>query len=131
LPALAILLPFDMFVMGPALALMHAGLGLAGAVVLLEALMVSYDKVPFTCTYVPSENMKALAPIYAIAFVVGAVNFAGMQNAAMQSGNPARLLFTLGAAWIILRVISVKRGRLPHVEFDEAPATYQQLGLNN
>ena len=131
LPALAILLPFYMFVMGPALALMHAGLGLAGAVVLLEALMVSYDKVPFTCTYVPSENMKALAPIYAIAFVIGAVNFAGMQNTAMQSGNPARLLFTLAAAWVILRVMSVKRARLPHVEFDEAPATYQQLGLNS
>ena len=80
MPALAILLPLYMFVMGPPLALMHAGLGLAGAIVLLEALMVSYDKVPFTCTYVPSENMKALAPIYAIAFVIGAVNFAGMQN---------------------------------------------------
>ena len=59
---------------------MHAGLGLAGAIVLLEALMLSYDKVPFTCTYLPSENMKALAPIYAIAFIIGAVKFAGMQK---------------------------------------------------
>jgi hypothetical protein len=129
LPALAILLPLDMFVMGPQLALMHAGLGLAGAIVLLEALMVSYDKVPFTCTYVPSENMKALAPIYAIAFMVGALNFAHMQNTALQSGNPARVLITLGVAFAILRLMSVKRGRLPQVEFDEAPATYQRLGL--
>jgi hypothetical protein len=130
LPALATLLPFYMFVMGPPLALMHAGLGLAGAIVLLEALLVSYDKVPFTCTYLPSENMKALAPIYAIAFVIGAVNFAGMQNSALQSGNPARVLITLAAAWAILRIMSVKRARLPYVEFDEAPATYQRLGLN-
>ncbi len=130
LPALSILLPFYMFVMGPPLALMHAGLGLAGAIVLLEALLVSYDKVPFTCTYLPSENMKALAPIYAIAFVIGAVNFAGMQNSALQSGNPARVLITLAAAWAILRIMSVKRARLPYVEFDEAPATYQRLGLN-
>jgi hypothetical protein len=130
-PALAILLPFYMFVMGPPLALLHAGLGLAGAIVLLEALMVSYDKVPFTCTYLPSENMKALAPIYALTFLIGAVNFASMQNDALQSGNPTRLLTTLAAAWVILRVMSVKRGRLPSVEFDEAPATYQQLGLNS
>ena len=130
LPVLAILLPFYMFVMGPPLALVHAGLGLAGAIVLLEALLLSYDKVPFTCTYVPSENMKALAPIYAIAFVIGAVNFAGMQNSALQSGNPTRLLITLAAAWVILRVLSVKRTRL-QVEFDEAPATYQRLGLNS
>ena len=131
LPALAILLPFYMFVMGPPLALMHAGLGLTGAVVLLEALMLSYDKVPFTCTYLPSENMKALAPIYAIAFVIGAVNFAGMQNTALQSGNPTRVLITLAAAFVILRVMSVKRARLPYVEFDEAPATYQRLGLDS
>ena len=131
LPALAILLPFYVFVMGPPLALIHAALGLAGAIVLLEALMLSYDKVPFTCTYVPSENMKALAPIYAIAFVVGAVNFAGMQDRALRSGNPARVLLTLAAAWLILRVISAARTRLPDVEFDEAPATYQRLGLNS
>jgi hypothetical protein len=130
-PAVLILLPFYMFVMGSALALLHAALGLAGAIVLLEALMVSYDKVPFTCTYVPSENMKAVAPIYAIAFVLGAVNFAAMQNAALQSGNPTRVLITLGVAWVIVRVVSLKRARLPHVEFDEAPATYQRLGLNN
>jgi hypothetical protein len=39
-----------MFVLGPRLALIHAALGLAGAIVLLEALMISYDKLPFTCT---------------------------------------------------------------------------------
>ena len=130
LPALAILLPFYMFVIGVPMALMHAGFGLAGAIVLLEALMVSYDKVPFTCTYLPSENMKALAPIYAIVFVIGAVNFAGMQNSALQNGNPAHLLTMLAAAWVLLRVMSVKRTRLPYVEFDEAPATFQRLGLD-
>jgi hypothetical protein len=130
LPALAILLPLYIFVMGPQSALLHAGLGLAGAIVLIEALLVSYDKVPFTCTYVPSENMKALAPIYAIAFMIGAVNFAGMQNRALQSGNPARVLIALAVAFAILRLMSIKRGRL-RVEFDEGPATYQQLGLSS
>ena len=72
------LLPLFVFVLGPRLALMHAALGLAGAIVLLEALMISYDKVPFTCTYLPSENMKALAPIYAIRFLIGASLFARM-----------------------------------------------------
>lgn len=131
LPALMILLPLFTFVLGPQPALRHAGLGLAGAIVLLEALMLSYDKVPFTCTYVPSENMKALAPLYAIAFVMGALNFAGMQNSALQTGNATRVLITLAAAFVILRVMSAKRARLPYVEFDEAPATYQRLGLNS
>jgi hypothetical protein len=131
LPALAILLPLFIFVLGPVPALMHAGLGLAGAIVLLEALMLSYDKVPFTCTYLPSENMKALAPIYAITFIVGAVQFAQMQNAALRSGNAFRILITLAVVFAILRVMSLKRARLPYVEFDEVPATFQRLGLDS
>jgi hypothetical protein len=130
LPALAILLPLFTFVLGPQLALMHAALGLAGAVVLLEALMVTYDKVPFTCTYLPNEN-KALVPIFAIAFMVGALNFAHMQYAALQGDGALRAVVVLSVAFVILRVMSVKRERLPHVEFDEAPATYQRLGLNS
>ena len=128
-PALAILLPLFTFVLGPQMALMHAALGLAGAIVLLEALMVNYDKVPFTCTYLPNEN-KAIVPIFAIVFMVGALSFARMQYAALQGGSALRAVIVLSAAFVILRVMSVKRARLLRVEFDEAPATYQRLGLH-
>ena len=94
-----------MFVLGPQRALLHAALGLAGAIVLLEALMLTYDKVPFTCTYVPTENMKALAPIYAIAFLIGASMFARMQNDALQGSEPDRALLTLAVLFAILRVM--------------------------
>ena len=130
LPALVVLLPLFVVVIGPQSALLHAGLGLAGAIVLLEALMLNYDKVPFTCTYLPSENMKALAPIYAIAFVVGASLFARMQNDALLGTSMLPLLITLPAIFAILRLMSMRRTRLPFVDFDEAPATFQQLGLH-
>ena len=130
LPALVALLPLFVFVLGPRLALMHAALGLAGAIVLLEALMLTYDKVPFTCTYLPSENMKALAPVYAIAFIVGASIFARMQYDALQVPSTLTTLMTLAVVFVIVRVISVKRARLPYVEFDEVPVTFQRLGLD-
>jgi hypothetical protein len=131
LPALAVVLPLFVFILGPQLALMHAALGLAGAILFLEALMLNYDKLPFTCTYVPSENMKALAPIYTIAFFVGASIFARMQYDALYGTSAARLLITFAVVFVILRVMSMKRARLPHVEFDEAPATpFQRLGLD-
>jgi hypothetical protein len=129
LPALAVLLPLFVFVLGPRLALLHAALGLAGAVVLLEALMMTYDRVPFTCTYLPNENMKALAPIYAIAFVIGASMFARMQNDVLQGRSTIASVLTLVVLFAILRVVSVKRARFG-VEFDEAPATFQRLGLD-
>ena len=129
-PAIAILLPLFTFVMGPWSALAHAALGLAGALVMLEGVMVNYDKVPFTCTYLPSENMKAMAPIFGFCFIIGASIFAQMQHTALQSGNPARLVITLAALFAIFRVMSRTRQRLPNVEFDEAPVTFQQLGLH-
>ena len=130
LPALIVLLPLFVFVLGPQSALLHAALGLAGAIVLLEAIMVNYDKVPFTCTYVPTENMKALGPIYALAFFAGASMFARMQYNALQGANMTRALVTLAILFAIFRVMSVRRARLRYVEFDEAPATYQRLGLD-
>jgi hypothetical protein len=129
-PALAVLLPLFTFVLGLQVALIHAALGLVGAIVFLEALMVNYDKVPFTCTYIPSENMKALAPIYALAFLIGASMFARMQYDALFGDRALGALLTLAFAFAILRVITVKRARLSYVEFDEAPATFQRLGLD-
>ena len=130
LPALAILLPFFAFVMGAQLALMHAVLGFAGALVMLEALMLQYDKVPFTCTYLPSEHMKALAPIYAIAFLVGASFFARLEFNALYGAHMLSTLTMLAIFYAMLRVVSAKRARLPSIEFDEVPATFQRLGLD-
>jgi len=130
LPALAVLLPLFIYVLGTQSALLHAALGLAGAIVFLELLLVTYEKVPFTCTYLPSENMKALVPIYAVAFLIGAANFARMQVQAMISGDPTGILITLAVLFVGLRVASLRRVRRPLVEFDEAPSTFQRLGLH-
>jgi hypothetical protein len=130
LPALAVILPMDVYVLGTQRGLLHAALGLAGAMVFLELLLVTYEKVPFTCTYLPSENMKALAPIYAAAFLIGAANFGRMQTQAVVSGDPTRILITLAVLFVVLRVASIRRVRRPLVEFDEAPSSFQRLGLH-
>jgi len=130
LPVLAVLVPPFAFVIGIRGALVHAALGLAGATVLLEALLVSYDKVPFTCTYLPNENTKALLPIYALAFVVGAGVFARLQVGAIASGNAIGILVALAVPFGLLRFWSLRRVRLRLVDFDETPSSVQQLGLH-
>jgi len=127
LPALAALLPLYAFVLGPRQALVHAALGLAGAIVFLEALLLQYDKVPFTCTYVPNENAKALVPIYTVVFFMAVSAFARMQHEALQ-GGVVRVLITLAVVFGVLRLMSATRPRLP-LDFDEAPVTFQRLGL--
>ena len=90
-----------------------------------------YDKVPFTCTYLPSENMKALAPLYAIAFIIGTGLFARLQHSALHGGSAIRLVVGLAVVFAILRVISVKRPRQGLVDFEESPVTFAGLNLSS
>jgi hypothetical protein len=130
-PALAATLPLFIFVMGWPLALAHAAWGLLGAIVLLEVMLVGYTKVPFTCSYLPNENMKALGPIFLIAFLIGAMFFAGMQGAALSGpGEAIRLVALLAFVFGVCRTISVRTRRPPLVDFHEAPVTTQRLGLH-
>ena len=130
-PVLAALLPLFAYVLGPRLALAHAALGLAAAIVLLEALLLGYAKVPFACTYVPSENLKALAPIYLLAFLIFAFSSAGMQGAALASPAAAsRLLLFLAVGFMAVRLRARARPRTNPVDFNEAPASIQRLGLH-
>lgn len=130
-PALIVVLPLFVFVLGASRAALHAGLGLAGAIVFLEIVMHGYDKVPFTCTYLPSENMKALAPLYAIAFIAGTALFARMQHSALHGGSAIRLVVALVVVFAILRVITVRRPRQRLVDFEEAPVTFTGLNLSS
>ena len=109
--------------------MVHAAMELAGAIVLLEALMVTYDKVPFACTYLPNDTLKALAPLYGILFLLAVSSFAAMQRQALTEGHVVRPFIVLALLLLILRVTSTRRTRLPHIEFDEAPVTFQRLGL--
>ena len=130
-PALLIVLPLFSFFFGLPLAVAHAALGFAGAVVLLEVLLFSYEKVPFTCTYVPSENLKTFGIPYVMAFLIGASIFAGMERAALQDPMAwLRLVAILTTITVGFRLASRRRTNRMPVEFDEAPATTQRLGLH-
>lgn len=130
LPAVVVVLPIDLPALGLRGALEHVGLGLAGGLVFIELLMLTYEKVPFTCSYLPSENMKALAPLYAMAFVAGASLFAQMQHDALAGSGGLRALVIIGVAFVLLRVVSARRAPAGPIQFDEAPSTFQRLGLD-
>jgi hypothetical protein len=130
-PALLVVLPLFWFYLGFGLAVAHAILGFAGAFVVLEVLLLSYEKVPFACTYLPSENLKTFAIPYAVIFLIGASTFARMERTALQDpGAGARLLLLLATIVVVLRIASSRRAVRPPVDFDEAPSTTQRLGLH-
>ena len=129
LPAIAIVVPLVSWLGGIQIALAHAALGLLGAAIMLEVLLLGYDKAPFACNYVPG-GAKALVPIFALAFLIGANVFARVELAILNGTSAVRnvifLLVVLGG----LRIASMMR-RDPLVDFDEGPETFSQLGLHN
>jgi hypothetical protein len=130
-PALAVVFPLIAVALGPAAAMAHAAIGLAGAALMLEVLLLGYAKVPFTCTYVPDTTMKAFGPVYVVAFLVGASIFARLQSAALVSlGATVTMVIGMLSFVVLLRLASRSRGPVRQVEFDEAPAGLQQLGLH-
>jgi hypothetical protein len=73
--------------------------------------------------------MKALGPIYLAMFLIGATSFASMEATAMNSGDMTRLLLTLAVLFAAMRAVRLRRPPLAPVDFDEAPAATQRLGL--
>lgn len=130
LPVLMLVLPLVGIVAGWQAAFVHAGLGLVGALILIDVLMLSYDKVPFLCSYLPGENAKATVPLLVIVFFLGASFFARVELAIVSGSGVTMGLTILAVTMIVLRVLSVTRHRTADVDFNEPPATIYQLSLN-
>ena len=131
IPVLIIVAPVVGIVAGWQVAFVHALLGIAGAVILLDILMANYDKVPFLCSYVPGTNGKATVPLLAIAFLIGASLFARLELAVVSGTNVAVGLGVIAITLTALRVLSHRRPRAAEIDFNESPAPYHQLGLHS
>jgi hypothetical protein len=130
-PVIILLMPVVAVAAGVQFAIAHALLGVLGAAIMLEALMLMYDGVPFACSYVPGDNMRVMAPIYVAAFLIGAVMFARLQFAILTGAFTIPGIGGLLLLLISLRFASARRRRVARVDFDETPVTFQQLGLHS
>jgi hypothetical protein len=129
LPVVVAVVPLVAFVADITTAMAHAAIGLAGAMVFLEALTCGYDKAPFTCNYVPSSGKGAL-PIFVLAFLIGANLFARLELSMLSGANTIAGAVLLVVLFGGLRVASIRR-RDPQMDFNEGPETFSQLGLHN
>ena len=74
--------------------------------------------------------MRAVAPIYAIAFLIGASAFAQLELAILTGRYAVAGVAALAAVIIALRVASALRPRVADIDFNEAPVSFQNLGLH-
>lgn len=106
LPAPLFLLPVHWYLWGPAIALLHTLYAMALGWLLVEATLVGFRKIPFTCTFAPGgHNSIGWLMLAAIGFGVYAYAMAAAE-AWMLREVPLRAPFVfaaLGLAWLLAR----------------------------
>lgn len=127
IPAVLTVVPLVALIGDLTIAIEHAALGVVGAAIMLDVLMLGYQKAPFTCNYVPG-GAKALVPIFVLAFLIGANLFARLELAILNGSNVVRNVLFLAAILGGLRIVSAFQ-REPLVDFDEGPASFAELRL--
>jgi hypothetical protein len=130
LPVL-VLLPFYAALFTTRDALAIAACGFAGGLAALEAMFMSYRKMPFACGYLPA-NLKTLAPIAFVSFIFFTYQFAHRLRAALQNGSGLEFAALLAVVFLALRAVDAFKRRMPRpFEFDEMPEPpTQRLGLS-
>ncbi|MGE5646745.1 MAG: hypothetical protein ACM336_13235 [Acidobacteriota bacterium] len=123
-PVLLVLLPVHVLFWGWTLAAAHLLYGAALSVLLVELLLLTFDKIPFTCTYLPGKaNVKALWPVYLAACYGYSYGMARLESGLLAS-PPRFALFCLAALAAIAALRRYRRRRFGpgfRFVFEEAP----------
>ena len=127
-----LLLPLHVALLGGAFAIVHSLLGLLLAVTALDALFLSYRKLPFACSYLPLENPKLVWPAGIVSVLLVTYGFAKVERWALHTAaRTIALVVVLGGFALLVKAIdrARRRERRP-IRFDDRPAfATQRLGL--
>ncbi|MFN7992651.1 MAG: hypothetical protein U0Q18_03580 [Bryobacteraceae bacterium] len=132
-PLFGLLTPLYVAVWGWTAGLVHIAFGAVIAILLMDALLTGFAKVPFTCSYVPGKaNIKSLWALYVFAFIMYVSLFSGLDFLVLEEPSRIVALFVFAALCEI--GLYLYRRQLPSEEwqivFDERPApTVQTLDL--
>jgi len=112
--------------------LIHALFGCLFAAAALDAVFLTYRRVPFACTYLPLGDPKLLWSVGAATLLSVPYAFALVERAALKS--PARTAaFAASLAGLVLAIKildRVRRRERQQLDFDERPAPpTQRLGV--
>ncbi len=135
LPIFATLLPFYGFLWGWRPAILQLAFGVTLSGILAEILLLHFQKIPFTCSYLPAKvNLPIFIVAYWFAFSLYAYTMATLENWLLR--YPIAMLVFLGlAAEVFRRVVSYRRRQVAEgfsfVFEDEREPAVQTLRLGS
>ena len=132
LPALLVLLPFHVFALGAQVGLVHFVFGLLSALVLREASLLEYRRLPFAANYVPDAKITTYVGIYVFVWLMSVYTVAWVEHVTLRSTSGTIALFVVTLiSFAAIRAIDMWQRRHPReVDLDELvdPPTLR-LGL--
>jgi hypothetical protein len=135
-PAALFLVPVHAMYLGLSDALLQAVLGTLVAALLLQALMLGYDRVPFAAPYHPSGRMTTQGPAYLLGGMFVLSGVAWLERAALEAASWTGIaaFCSVGiVAYAVLAVAANHPDRLRRLaDFEASPdENTQRLGLSS
>jgi hypothetical protein len=132
LPVLVVFFPFHVFALGRQVAGAHLAFGLLIALVLREASLLEYRRLPFASNYVPNASLTTYMGPCLLGWLISVYTVARVEHVALRSasGTIALLVVTL-VSFGVIRAIDRWQRRIPgEPELDElVEPTTIRLGL--
>ena len=123
-PLFALLLPLHVLFWGWRTAALHMLFGTVVSLLLVEVLLVNFEKFPFTCSYLPGKaNLKMSWPIYLFGFTTYVSVFLTLEHWMLQ--RPLRFAWLAAVVILVHLALFIYRwrvvGRDVALVFDEQP----------
>src|ERR1035441_1463733 len=123
-PLFALLLPLHVLFWGWRTAALHMLFGTVVALLLVEVLLVSFEKFPFTCSYLPGKaNLKVSWPLYLFGFTTYVSGFLALEHWMLQ--RPVRFAWLAAVIALVHVALAIYRWRVVGHDvalvFDEQP----------
>lgn len=123
IPLFALLLPLHVIFWGWQTALLHMLFGTVISLLLVDAMLVGFEKFPFTCSYLPGRaNLKVSWPLYLFGFTTYISAMLAVESWMLR--QPVRFLWLIAVVLFVQMALAVYRwrvGRAVALVFDETP----------
>ena len=132
IPVALLTLPVEMALLGPRAGLQTSLLCLLASLILMELLLLPFERIPFTSSYFPGREPLILTVLkYSLASTVYVGALSSFIRLALERPGPiVLLLLLLVAGWVRARSARLGSRQIVRMEFEElAEPAVQQLGI--
>ena len=127
-PVALLTLPLEMALLGPRVGFAASILCVLPSLTLMEVLLLQFDKIPFTSSYLPGQRpVVQTLLIYGIAVALYVTALSGVVAVCLKSPTAALILFAVMlGAWVRARKARLAARSVGKLEFEEVvePAVY-------